>query len=267
MSPKRSSDGLVDTTTAAVNALIALSEEDLQRRVICPLLAALGFDNIRDHSGPRERGSDLVATKLNEFNRLELFSIQIKRWKPDAKAASSRSLGHLINQLGQALKEKVVNPLTLKPERPHRCLFFTPFAVPSRAHEDFNARLQDVVNAGAELVDGPALVRLLIERSPATLAAFSMDLQYRLRLSRQVTRVAEARVAFDGNQDLDLERIYVDVALVEDPIVEHFGRYPRATDTIGKTSKRELSDLKRHVASVLTAIGDETDVAISRNDR
>ena len=65
MSPKqkRAARGLktASSTGAAVLELIALDEHTLQKEVIEPLLAALGFENITDTSGPRERGKDLVA--------------------------------------------------------------------------------------------------------------------------------------------------------------------------------------------------------------
>jgi hypothetical protein len=208
------------SASAAVQELTRLSEQELQTKIIEPLLNALGFDNITDTSGARERGKDLVATKKNDFDRDELFAIQIKRWKPDAKAASSRSFGLLLNQLAQAIKEPVVNPSTRERQRPNKCLFVTPFPIPARAHEDYQQRMLEIMNSGAEIIDGPRIVQLLLKNSPATLAAFSMDVQYRLRLARAVTRVPKARTAFEGSTEVDSERIYVAVNVVEDQVID-----------------------------------------------
>ena len=153
-------------------SLCVCLKNELQAEVIEPLLKALGFDNIKDVSGPRERGKDSVATKPNDFRRIELFSIQIKKWKPDAKAASSRSFGHLLKQLGQAIKEPVIHPNTKERQKPNKCLFFTPYEIPARTQENFHERMLATMNSGVEIIDGPTIIRLLLEHSPATAATY-----------------------------------------------------------------------------------------------
>jgi hypothetical protein len=207
------------STSAAVKELVQLSELDLQNKIIEPLLSALGFDNITDTSGPRERGKDLVATKSNEFGRVELYAIQIKLWKSSAKSASKNSFGLLLNQLAQARMELVINPNTHLKQKPDKCLFFTPYAIPNRAEEDYHERLIGILQLGVEIVDGPAIIRLMAQHIPSALETFSMNLQYRLRLSREVTRIPESRAAFEGN-DLDLTQLYVEVTLIEDSVVD-----------------------------------------------
>jgi hypothetical protein len=101
-------------------------EKTLQRSVIEPLLAALGFTDITDTSGPRARGKDLIATKASLFERPELYAIQIKRFDPIGKSTSARSFGMLLNQLGQMLEEPVLDPTSKVRRAPDKCLFVTP---------------------------------------------------------------------------------------------------------------------------------------------
>ena len=102
----------------AINELLQLSEKRLQGMVIEPLLRSLGFEKVRDNSGPNEKGKDIVATKLSEFGRNKLFAVQIKKKKFTGTVDSKESLGNLFHQLIQARDEEVVDPINNKKRSP-----------------------------------------------------------------------------------------------------------------------------------------------------
>jgi hypothetical protein len=122
---------------SGVDELIELSEKDLQRSIVEPLLQALGFSNVQDTSGPTERGKDLIATKHTQFGTTELYAIQLKKYKATGKATSRDSLGHLLVQLRQAALEPVLDPATNVRRPPDRLIFITPYPLAHQARESF----------------------------------------------------------------------------------------------------------------------------------
>jgi len=62
----------------------------------------LGFENVKDNRGAKEKGKDLIATKISEFGRTKLYAIQIEKAKYTSKVSSKESLGRLFLQLRQA---------------------------------------------------------------------------------------------------------------------------------------------------------------------
>ena len=65
---------------ASINALTAMSEYELQSKIVEPLLRILNFKAVRDSSGANDRGKDLVAVRY-EFGKPKLYAIQIKKFK------------------------------------------------------------------------------------------------------------------------------------------------------------------------------------------
>ncbi len=254
-----------DPIAAALTQLAALDEHTLQGTVIAPLLAALGFDNITQWCGARERGSDLVATRADEFGRAQLYAIQVKRQALTGKAGTTNSLGRVLDQLGQTLTEHVLDPVTKQHRRPDRCVFFTPLLVSPRAEEDFNERLLQLRGRGIEMVDGPRLVQLLLRHTPATLGTFSMALQYAFRVAQEVTRIAEARVAFEGHSEIDLERLHVDVSLLDDSS----SAYKSASDwpRIVRLTAADFARLKRLVAEAALPVSLRATKRTERSER
>ncbi|HEY1338362.1 MAG TPA: restriction endonuclease, partial [Bryobacteraceae bacterium] len=116
----------------AAARLIAMAESELQASIIEPLLRRMGFRQVRDSSGPREEGKDLVAIKVDEFGRSLLYAIQIKKWKLSAKAESWDSFGLLLNQLEMALEERTLDPSTNEERKPDHCIFITPYPIHER---------------------------------------------------------------------------------------------------------------------------------------
>ncbi len=196
-----------------IEELLSLSEKELQAQIIEPLLRELGFTKVFDNSGPGEKGKDLVATKLGEFGRTRLYSIQIKRFKPSAKAGSKASFGLLLDQLRQSLQEPVRDPSTNTSRPPDACIFITPYPIPARAQESFFERMHEPIFRGLELIDGPLLIDLIRRHVPEALSTFSVETQYRLRIDHQAGVITESPAAFGLATPLELETIYVDVSV------------------------------------------------------
>jgi NACHT domain/Restriction endonuclease len=211
----------------ALSDLIQMSENELQGRIVEPLLRAMGFTEVRDNSGPNEKGKDLIATKKSEFGRSLLWGIQLKKLRVDARVTSSDSLGALIIQLKQAKEEKVVDPSTNERRSPDNCVFITPYPIAPHVWERFHEAARDLMKQNIEVVDGPRILDLIDRHAPDLLQEFSMDVQYRRRLARELNQVPAARAALGLPEDLELDNIYVDTSIrASDDILLDLAQYP-----------------------------------------
>ena len=194
--------------------LVQLSEQQLQAEIVEPLLKAMGFRSVRDTSGSRERGKDLVGVR-KDLGREYLWSIQLKRFKANSRAGSSSSFGNLLDQLKQATLEPVVDPRTNARRRPDRCLFITPFPISPNDIESFLERASDPSLKILQIMDGCELCELIHEHIPEVINRFSMELQYRIRLAQHGGRIPESTTAFELSHELELDSLYVDIVLGE----------------------------------------------------
>lgn len=197
-----------------IEQLVQLSEKQLQAEIVEPLLKAMGFRSVRDTSGPRERGKDLVGMR-EEIGREYLWSIQLKKFKANSRAGSTSSFGKLIDQLKQATLEPVVDPYTKAQRVPDRCLFITPYPISPNDIENFRVRADDPALKILRIVDGCELCELIHKYIPEIVDKFSMELQYRIRISQLGGRIPESTTAFELSHELELDSLYVDIALGE----------------------------------------------------
>jgi hypothetical protein len=213
--------------SAALSDLIQLSESSLQARIVEPLLRAMGFSNVRDNSGPHEKGKDLIAIKKSDFGRTLLYGIQLKKLNLNARVASKRSFGALLVQLKQAKEEKIVDPETNERRAPDVCVFMTPYPILPNVWERFHQAAIDAIRTSIELVDGPTLLDLIDRFAPTLMKEFSMEAQYRSRLAHELNRVPEAPIALGLVDDLELDNIYVDTSIrSSDDLLTEVSKYP-----------------------------------------
>ena len=211
----------------ALSELIKFRESQLQGLIIEPLLRSLGFENVRDNSGSREKGKDIVATKRSEFGRSKLYAIQIKKKKFTSRITSKDSLGSLFHQLIQARDEKVVDPTNNVRRSPDECIFITPYPISPNVWESFHVLSQDLYKNNIEVIDGSKLVDLIHHNLPELLEHFSMEVRYRYELERSLNRIPESTIAFGLKSELRLSKIYVDASLHSaDKFYERLSKYP-----------------------------------------
>jgi hypothetical protein len=196
-----------------LNEIISLSEAELQGKIVEPLLRALGFENVKDNSGPDEKGKDLVATKVSEFGRIKLYGIQIKKKKLTGNVNSKTSLGNLFVQLHQARKEEVIDPFTNIKRIPDVCIFITPYPIAPNVWEKFLNLYKDIDSNNIEIIDGSRLFDLIRNHLPNFMENFSMEVQYRYFVESSLNRIPESRLAFGLSNELKLDDIYVDTFL------------------------------------------------------
>ena len=207
----------------ALNALVTMSEIELQQEIVIPLLRAVGYRDVRAPAGPSEKGKDLLACRQDEFGRITLHAVQIKKQRLHAAVQKPGSLIRVLDQLRQATRELVFDPNTNTRRRPDGCLFVTPFEVPIRVFEAFEELLREERLENVRLLDGVALLEALREKAPEILRRLGVETKYRVDLSADLARVGEASIAFGVKRDISLDAIFVGVPLQTDisvPLVD-----------------------------------------------
>jgi hypothetical protein len=241
--------------------LCQLTERRLQADIVEPLLRRLGFKNVLDTSGTSEHGKDLIATKADEFGGTVLCAIQIKRFKPSAKAGSQDSFGRLLDQLRQTVQEPVIDPTTNQRRVPDRCLFIAPYAIPPYVRDAFQKRLDEPVFKILTIVDGRALCEKIRDYLPEAVNCFSREVQYRLRVSSHAGTIRESSVAFELGQPLELEAIYVDVTLGQGTEL-----LQRLASLASRTSPEETTAKHAEQSAITKHAKDPLIVAVREND-
>lgn len=200
-----------ETTDPIQNILVSYSEEKLQSTVVEPLLRAIGFRDVRDRSGPNERGKDLTAIKDEAFGK-QYYAIQIKKTKLSGKVSSSDSLAFLVNQLRQAIQEKIVFPSEMEPIKPNRLVFITPFPMETSAACSLEASLVDVKSQGVSIIDGVQLSDLIRLHLPEFLTGEQL---YRKNVFENNESMLEANIALQTNRTIEMQQTYVDLFIAD----------------------------------------------------
>ncbi len=195
--------------TATLQVLTNMSESDLQSRIVEPLLRFLDFTNVRDNSGPGEKGKDLVAVKY-EFTKPKLYSIQIKKLKLTGKAFGTNSLNNVVSQLRQTMLEPVLDSLSNIYRIPDRGVFITPFQINREAFESAIKQVAELERREITIIDGPVLVDLVLKFMPDALPEIGREIIYKMQLAKTIDNIPES-TAFGLKEDLSLDNIYVDV--------------------------------------------------------
>ena len=224
--------------------LANLSEKELQEKILEPILFAEGFTNVRDVSGPGEKGKDLIAIKT-ELRRPFLYGIQLKKLRFSGKSSNPQSLAGMITQLKQLIDEPTIDPTTNQERLPDRAWFITPFAINRKVLETTLKRLQDLEHHNVTVIDGPLLLELALEHLPGTVLKLDADRNYRRGLKEFVNKIPES-LAFRPGLKLLLDNLYVDISFTYGHFtLQAMANYPPKIQSslLVNATKDEISDL------------------------
>ena len=209
--------GLPGYHAATMEALASMSEASLQAKIIEPLLRLMGFQHVRDMSGPDERGKDLVAVKL-DFGRPKLYAIQIKKFKASGKHNKPAAMTHVVTQLRQAMLEPVLDPLTHAQRIPDRGVFITPYAIHRNALSSAIEQVRDLERREVTIIDGPILVDLVLSYMPEAVTDLDVQLRYRVHLAKAANLIPELGL-LGMNESLSLDELFVEISVVHGKVL------------------------------------------------
>lgn len=98
-------------------------EEDLRKKILVPLLRAMGFQDVYEyHGGAGERGKDIVCWRTNDLGNRENLAIVAKSKAMTGKAIVGKgTAGEIQTQVQQCFGSPFTDPITGQDEHVNRC--------------------------------------------------------------------------------------------------------------------------------------------------
>lgn len=207
-----------ETKTAGIRVLENLrkmTEPNLHRTVITPLLEELGASHIRYLHGPQERGKDFSYVVNDIFGNPCLEVCQVKNGPLSGRSKSTLNTVRILNQLIQCRTTEVWNPVTQLKERPASIVLLTTYPLPDKDIADTGQLLREI-REGPFKVIGPERLAALLEKHLPRLfqeLAFPGD-----RLARSIVMYVNTHheaSAFNVEPDRMIEDFFVDLGMAK----------------------------------------------------
>ncbi len=228
-----------------LDALKKLSEAELQRRFIIPLLQKWGHKVI-ETSGQYEGGKDLVSEYKGGGVYL-LCAHQIKNQPISGNAGHGTSFGALLEQVRQ-MRENPIPPPIGNWKYPTNVFVFNPYEIPQLAYSADSGRAEARERDGLHLYTGLQLLEQLEKHCLNELQKLDDSAGY-LTIAREHDRINES-AAFPGAKEFLLSYIYVEAEFAFLSSVEVLIRalLPRISETPalkGRGKKEEKEQTNR----------------------
>src|SRR6266478_109778 len=101
--------------------LSTMKEDQLQKEVLIPLLASMGFNDVRLHQGSTELGKDIVMWKSGDLSERVNYAVVAKAKKITGKATGKSSAAEVFFQIEQAFGNPWLDSTTTEQRRVDRC--------------------------------------------------------------------------------------------------------------------------------------------------
>lgn len=148
--------------------LQSLSEADLTRQVLQPLLLKSGYHKVEYHGGVYEEGKDMICHRVDEFGDQVLTVIQVKKYRETVGAKAADTFSELVTQLQQAIEKPIY---CLEGEvKPDSVVFITPYSINARSLASRFEKYDSLKNRGMKIIDGPKLVVMILKNMPEYVA-------------------------------------------------------------------------------------------------
>jgi hypothetical protein len=143
--------------------LLKLSENDLRKKIIIPLLKALGAYHVEDFHGPREKGKDVYFSYKNIFGRYKHCCFFIK--KGNIKKTGKNDVRKCQNAIEEAIKIELINPIDNKSSvRIEEFYFVCSGRINQEAREWLNEFLvKQKIVPNCDIFDGESLIQFILD--------------------------------------------------------------------------------------------------------
>lgn len=126
-----------------LDKIAELSEDQLRKEVLIPLLSSLGFKGVREYHGSRERGKDIICYSLDNLGNREYMAVVVKTSKIHGSVGKEGSIANVVLiQVQQALNEPYVDVYDIQRLTASKCLVVTSNKIVSACMEDIFGTLK-----------------------------------------------------------------------------------------------------------------------------
>lgn len=149
-----------------ISKLQIMPENELSKKIIIPLLEALGYHKVEFFGGPSEEGKDIVCWEYDKMGDLKLIVAQVKHFKFTSKAADTKGLQTVVNQLITCFKKTLL--YTDKTTHlPSEAFLITTHLVNTKSLQSRFGNYQDLPDSKIKIIDGYKLATLILQHIPS----------------------------------------------------------------------------------------------------
>ena len=191
----------------------AITEVQLHKKVIAPLLDELGMTNVVYCHGTQERGKDFYYLSPNSYGDAELHGCQVKNKKTNARAGDPNSIHGLLEQIETALATDLADPVGLAHKRPAQLLVISTFAIEDRVLSNCQGRL-DKIRSQVTFKCGQEFAKFARDHCPTTFYKM-VNVSHSFEQSQGVKlRVHAEANAFQLGKTNEFDNAFVNLSLV-----------------------------------------------------
>jgi len=150
-----------------VEQLAKLAESEIRQQVLIPLLNAMGFSDVYEFHGPKEKGKDLIFREASCFKEIFIHAAVVSKHDITGSVGDTKSAERILDQVRMALEEPYVDIYTGRSTSVDRCWVFTSGRILPTAIDSISGHLQrSHLDKLVRFVDGTKVIGLIDEFYP-----------------------------------------------------------------------------------------------------
>ena len=150
-----------------IKKISSLTEKDLRHLALIPLLKSMGFSDVYEFHGAREKGKDLIFREVSQMKEVFIHAAVVSAKDITGSTGDSKSSERILDQVRMALEEPFVDLYTGKNTFVDRCWVMTSGRILSTAVESISGHLhRSHLDKIVRFIDGAKLVALIDESYP-----------------------------------------------------------------------------------------------------
>lgn len=166
----------------SLEKLQILSEAELRRQVLIPLLRAMGFQDVTELHGSNERGKDIVMWKRDDFRARINYAVVAKA----KQVTTGRESTDVVRQIRECLGSPYADPISLQESTVSRVIVVTSKSFTTQGKESIESELRSSgVRDAADFIHGEKLMQLIASFMPSALIWDSLQ-----KASRELNRLS-----------------------------------------------------------------------------
>lgn len=139
-----------------------LSEDDLRKKIVIPMMKRLGCVKVEDWCGPREEGKDVLYIKKDTFRDDTCGAIILKNRRDITKSRrDNHDVREIKSQIEEAMTSEIINPLEpVEKINLHELCIMTSYEINKDARKFIYSSCGKIMPY-IKFIDGDKLVRLI----------------------------------------------------------------------------------------------------------
>jgi len=144
-----------------------LSEQKLRQQVLIPLFKGMGFSDVYESHGTREKGKDLIFREVSQMKEVFIHAAVVSKKDITGTVGDPKSSERILDQIRMALDEPFVDLYTGKTTHVDRCWVITSGRILPSAIDNISGHLhKSNLDKLVRFIDGTRLISLVDDAYP-----------------------------------------------------------------------------------------------------